>query len=138
MKNIKRWLLWILERLKSEKTIDYLTPIFALSTLPLVIYLAINLPSGELKDILQWSAQLNVTVAIGIGTLEIAIKASGRAKTGLIKEILSMISISVFSFFISYIQHDLIQRIYFGLSGLLIMLILLSAFYYVMKMDRTT
>lgn len=111
----------------------YLTPFVALITLPLIIYLAINIPNNDLKEILQVFAQLNVTIAIGIGTLEIAIKAPDGLKAGLIKEILGIISISVFSFFISHFEHELIQRVYICLSGFILVFILLSAFHYVKK-----
>lgn len=74
---MKNWNDWI-----GEKLLYYLSPFFALLTLPVVIYLAIYSPSNELQQMLQTSAQLNVTVAIGIGTLEIAIKAPDKKRAG--------------------------------------------------------
>lgn len=85
---------------------------------------------------LQTSAQLNVTVAIGIGTLEIAIKAPDKKRAKLIKEILVIITLNVFSFFISHVQIEVLQRVYFALSGVILIVILLSAFYYVINIKR--
>ncbi|WP_405103033.1 hypothetical protein [Oceanobacillus sp. FSL H7-0719] len=120
-----------------DKIVKLIIPVFAISSVVLIPYLGITIPKVELRDILQAFAQLNVTVAIGIGTLAIAIRAPDNTKVELIKEILTILMISVFSFLLSFIHHEGIQRVYIILSGLVLIYILVTTANYILKINES-
>ncbi|QUW22478.1 hypothetical protein JSQ81_02505 [Sporosarcina sp. Marseille-Q4063] len=118
--------------LESTKSSSIALRLFGVIALITVIYLSFAIPTEELKNSLQGLAQLNVTVAIGIGTLAIALRTENTLKNRLIMEILVILMISIFSFFLSYFDFPMVQRGYFCLSGLIIISILIMTGNYIM------
>jgi len=88
----------------------------------LVVLLAVfSIPLPDLKSTLQNIAILNVTIAIGIGTLVSAVGAN-KDNLGIIKRMLLLILIGILGYFVAVIPNFTIQQqMYLLLEGIVVL-----------------
>lgn len=87
-----------------------------------VLNTAITVPGEDLKDTLQNSAQLTITVALGISALVFALNVQrnrNRKSLELLEEMVAFILLSLLSYYLSFSDTDYVQRLYIGLGGLM-------------------
>ncbi|RLJ90110.1 hypothetical protein DFR62_0252 [Planococcus citreus] len=87
-----------------------------------VLNTAITVPGEDLKDTLQNSAQLTITVALGISALVFALNVQrnrNRKSLELLEEMIAFILLSLLSYYLSFSDTDYVQRLYIGLGGLM-------------------
>lgn len=94
-----------------------------------VFYVALTQSDEDIKIALQNSAQLSITVALGIGALVIALNVKKEQKTvKLMQEMVIFMLLSILSFYLSFGFSDFIQRLYLVLSALIQMVIILEVY----------
>lgn len=118
MKSLDHWLTRISSSYVTISVVGFLTLIIIMCT-PWLI------PSKDLTSVLQSLAPINITVAIGMGTIAIAMKEQNDVTT-LVKEIILLMLISVLSFFISFLDVEIIKRAYILVSGLVLLNIIIG------------
>lgn len=94
-----------------------------------VIFVAITSSKDDIETALQNSAQLSITVALGIGALVIALNVKKEHKSReLMQEMVVFMLLSLLSFYLSFGFSDFIQRLYLVLSGLIQIVIILEVY----------
>lgn len=94
--------------------------VISIVTFLAVLLASFSIPISDLKPTLQNIAILNVTIAIGIGTLVSAVGAS-KENLGIIKRMLLLILISILSYFVAEIPNFMIQQGYLLLEGIVVL-----------------
>lgn len=94
-----------------------------------VVYVAIEQSNEDIESALRNSAQLSITVALGIGALVIALNLNKEEKTlKLMQEMVIFMLLSILSFYLSFGFSDFLQRSYLVLSGLIQIVIILEVY----------
>lgn len=119
-----------------DKTFSsYITmSIIGLIAFILALLMPFFIPSVELIKTLQGLVQLNITVAIGMGALSIALKTEKVLL--LIKEILVLMFISTLGYFVSltpFLNTNFIIRMFVMLNGIVLIQLLLSTVVFIKK-----
>lgn len=88
-------------------------------------YMAWSVPGEELKNILTTLAQLNVTIAVGVGALSIGYVKVRKLQSKLTEITIAIIVLSLLSFAIAQIElYPLVKRIYMFLDIFFICILL--------------
>ncbi|WP_432358829.1 hypothetical protein [Sporosarcina sp. UB5] len=98
--------------------------VFALFAAMIIPWL---IPGNIIGAALQNLAQINITVAIGLGTLVIAFKAEVKIKALWTRRILVLLMMSSLCFSLSFVNQIIIQAMYMTISGMLLVSIILSS-----------
>lgn len=94
-----------------------------------VVYVAIEQSNEDIESALRNSAQLSITVALGIGALVIALNLNKEEKTlKLMQEMVIFMLLSILSFYLSFGFSDFLQRSYLVLSALIQIVIILEVY----------
>lgn len=97
------------------------------------------MPDEKLEGALQSSAQLSITIALGISALIFALNLKVNNTTlKLMQESIGFILISLLSYYISFAGTELVQRFYIGLSGLVQLAIIMNVVHVIEEMKSKT
>ncbi|WP_150284213.1 hypothetical protein [Rummeliibacillus sp. TYF-LIM-RU47] len=94
---------------------------YAIVTFFAIPWGAYVIPDNEIKGLLITLSQLNVSIAIGVGAITVALEVSKEEKVGLVKDVLLILVISILTFIIAHVEILIVQRLYFAVSGLIIL-----------------
>lgn len=123
-----------LDKLLNEITTSYL----AIAFIGFMAFLAALIipwliPNENLGTALKDLAQINITVAIGLGTLVIAFKAKPKIVSLWTRRILVLLALSSLSFSLSFVESPFVQTMYMTISGMLLVSIILAATHYLQE-----
>lgn len=76
-----------------------------------VVMACLSVPNDQLSDLLKNVASLNITLAIGLGTISISLKNEERTQMFL-KEIIAIMLMSLLSYFLPFWADYFIMRLY--------------------------
>lgn len=118
--------------LSSNKTIT----VVGIITLLITSYTIFLIPDNLLTETLKGMAQLNVTIAIGMGALAIALNQNGDDDIyKFMKSIIVFMMTSILCYFLSFWDYT-IQRIYLWLSSMIgIYILTITAIFMKYKME---
>lgn len=80
------------------------------ATLMLGIFVAILVPEGEVKEILVTLAQLNVTIAVGVGALSIGYAQDRKVQSKLTESTIVIVLFSLLTFLLANVDTFLFMK----------------------------